>query len=57
MKKKYISPKVHAFTVQAKQLMATSEPGLNDGPATSDALSNEDFGWGDDDPASWNWNK
>lgn len=36
-------------------LIAESFDKYDEGVDGGQALGNEDFGWGDDDPASWNW--
>lgn len=56
MKKIYSTPSMRIFQLSAKDnVMLSTSNGEADPDA--DVLTNEDFGWSDDDPASWNWNK
>ena len=53
--KNYIKPATKIVLIQNTEIIASS-PSVYDEGTDSQALGNEDFGWGDDDdPASWNW--
>lgn len=52
--KYYIKPATKVVLIQNTKIIASSQ--IFEEGTDSQALGNEDFGWGDDDdPASWNW--
>lgn len=49
--KKYIQPAIKVQSVEADELMAASEPGLNNGYSSSDQLAKPNVDFEDEEPS------